>query len=233
VGNGKRQRLCALRPHPIPPGFDGKVFGNLGYLFKPSYSFTGWNTAADGTGTAYVIGATTNSNLTFYAQWSALNWPPVSIWGGAREAILLKTDGTVWTRGYNANGRLGDGSTNYNGKLGGGTTQDHYSPEQVPGLSGTIVVLAGDSFTSVLLGDGTVWTFGSNGAGQLGVPNIDQSLVPVQVEGLCHAIYIMARNFHNEAICGDGSVWSWGSGTSGELGNGPENNSAVPVQVSP
>ena len=33
------------------------------------HSFTGWNTAADGTGTAYAVGATVSSNLTLYAQW--------------------------------------------------------------------------------------------------------------------------------------------------------------------
>lgn len=94
------------------------------------------------------------------------------------------------------------------------------------------MALAGDSYTAVLLRDGTVWTFGSNGAGQLGVPSLDQSLSPVQVEGLCHAVYIMARDFHSQALCADGSLWSWGSGTSGELGNGAFNNSAVPAQVS-
>jgi len=119
------------------------------------------------------------------------------------------------------------------GMLGDGTENDHYTPEQVPGLSGAIMALGGDSYTSVLLRDRTVWTFGSNGAGQLGVPSIYQSLVPVLVQELCHAVYIMTRDFHNEALCTDGTLWSWGSGDNGELGNGTTASSTAPVQVSP
>ena len=33
------------------------------------HSFTGWNTAADGTGTSYAVGDAVTSNLTLYAQW--------------------------------------------------------------------------------------------------------------------------------------------------------------------
>ena len=35
------------------------------------YSFTGWNTAADGSGTPYAAGSTVNTGLTLYAQWQA------------------------------------------------------------------------------------------------------------------------------------------------------------------
>ena len=37
------------------------------------YTFAGWNTAANGSGTAYAAGATTSAitaNTTFYAQWT-------------------------------------------------------------------------------------------------------------------------------------------------------------------
>lgn len=41
-------------------------------LVKDGYTFTGWNTSVDGTGTAYISGDTVtiiNSNVTLYAQW--------------------------------------------------------------------------------------------------------------------------------------------------------------------
>ena len=43
-----------------------------GTLEKTGYTFTGWNTAADGTGTAYTAeaSATATGNLTLYAQWA-------------------------------------------------------------------------------------------------------------------------------------------------------------------
>jgi alpha-tubulin suppressor-like RCC1 family protein len=162
---------------------------------------------------------------------------------GWTHVVAIRADGTVWTWGANNWQGAFDCEDTYDnnnlgffcgyGMLGDGTENDHYTPERISGLSGAIMALGGDSSTSVLLRDGTVWTFGSNGAGQLGVPGIDESLVPVQVQGLCSAVYIMTRDFHNEALCTDGTLWSWGSGTSGELGNGAMNNSAVPVQVNP
>ncbi len=43
-----------------------------GDLEKSGYSFTGWNTAADGSGTPYAVGAQVvpTANMTLYAQWS-------------------------------------------------------------------------------------------------------------------------------------------------------------------
>ena len=40
----------------------------------------------------------------------------VSIWGGARGTIILKSDGTVWTWGANFDGKLGIGMTRILGR---------------------------------------------------------------------------------------------------------------------
>ena len=47
------------------------VMANTGNLAKDHYTFGGWNTAADGGGTAYTAGQTFNitANTTLYAQW--------------------------------------------------------------------------------------------------------------------------------------------------------------------
>ena len=47
----------------------------IGSMSRTGYTFTGWNTAADGTGTAQSVGSTftmPNSNVALYAQWSVL-----------------------------------------------------------------------------------------------------------------------------------------------------------------
>src|SRR5436309_1700173 len=54
----------------------------------------------------------------------------ISIWGGARETIALKSDGTVWTWGLNGCGNLGTGNC---GKLGDGTEISRSIPIQVHG----------------------------------------------------------------------------------------------------
>lgn len=47
------------------------VHGNTGALVKTGYTFDGWNTALDGSGTSYNTGAafTTNGDTTLYAKW--------------------------------------------------------------------------------------------------------------------------------------------------------------------
>ena len=57
------------------------VAGNTGSLTKTGYTFAGWNTAADGSGTSYNPAATFNmgaTNVTLYAKWqsSAYSWTP-------------------------------------------------------------------------------------------------------------------------------------------------------------
>jgi uncharacterized repeat protein (TIGR02543 family) len=51
---------------------------------KTGYSFSGWNTASDGTGTSYANGVSYTmgvSNVTFYAQWTIVLAPTISVIG--------------------------------------------------------------------------------------------------------------------------------------------------------
>ena len=58
---------------------DGTAFASANLFTRAGYSFKGWNTAADGKGTAYNVGASipTSANLTLYAQWT-LDKPTIS-----------------------------------------------------------------------------------------------------------------------------------------------------------
>lgn len=66
------------------------VLGNTGSLFKTGYTFSGWNTAADGAGTARAVGTSFSMGsaaVTLYAQWTAVaanaatSIPTLSEWG--------------------------------------------------------------------------------------------------------------------------------------------------------
>ncbi|HPX11745.1 MAG TPA: hypothetical protein PKW20_05645, partial [Syntrophales bacterium] len=77
--------------------------------------------------------------------------------------VALKSDGTVWAWGFNADGQLGDG-----------TDTDRWTPVQVKGpggagfLAGVKAVTTGACHTLALKEDGTVWAWGFNYYGQLG-----------------------------------------------------------------
>jgi hypothetical protein len=95
------------------------VLGNTGYLNKDGYSFSGWNTASDGSGTSYVGGSSFvigNSGVRLYATWSAMLGASVTgaglvSWGGYIYVIGGKdSSGTlrseVWRATVGADGSL-------------------------------------------------------------------------------------------------------------------------------
>ena len=52
------------------------VSGNTGEMERTGYTFAGWNTAADGSGTKYAVGSTftISETVTLYAQWTPISY---------------------------------------------------------------------------------------------------------------------------------------------------------------
>ncbi len=75
-GNGSTSGTVPTDPSsPYDYGSTVTVLGNSGLLVKTGYTFAGWNTAADGSGTSYAPADTFTlgaANVTLYAQWTAL-----------------------------------------------------------------------------------------------------------------------------------------------------------------
>ena len=105
------------------------VASNSGTLARTGYSFAGWNTLADGSGTTYVAGVgtlTTSSNLTLYAKWTLLTYtitynsnsstsgsvPSAQTKTYGVDLIVASNSGTLARTGYNFAGwnTLADGS---------------------------------------------------------------------------------------------------------------------------
>ena len=74
------------------------VSGNTGNLAKTGYTFSGWNTKADGTGTTYAEGDkfTITENTTLYAQWTAKTATSLS-WSAATYSATIDVDNTFPT----------------------------------------------------------------------------------------------------------------------------------------
>lgn len=147
----------------------------------------------------------------------------VSVATGEYHTVALKSDGTVWSWGYN-----------YQGELGDGTTIQRNEPVQVSGLSSVVSVAAGYNQSTALKSDGTVWAWGNNYYGQLGDGTGITNSTPVQVSGLSNVVSIAGRAYHTIALKSDGTLWAWGYNYEhGPIGDGTTtNNRYVPVQVS-
>src|SRR6266481_6154613 len=79
---------------------------------------------------------------------------------GAGHALMIKSDGTVWSWGINDQGQLGRSPAN---------TSVNFEATRVPNVLGAIAVAAGSYHSLVLQYDGTVLAFGDNSNGQLGL----------------------------------------------------------------
>ncbi len=98
-GNGNTGGIVPVDSTNYEHGQTVTVLGNTGNLVKTNYSFAGWNTLANGTGTVYTQSQTFTmgaANITLYAMWTA---------------------NPTYTVTYNGNGNTGGGvpvdSTNY------------------------------------------------------------------------------------------------------------------------
>ena len=163
----------------------------------------------------------------------------VSIWGGARGTIILKSDGTVWTWGANFNGKLGIGDTNPVRAL---VPVEVHGPGNVSYFNSVKAVMGGEIHNVALKNDGTVWCWGWNAFGQLGNGTTNDSWVPTQagltaVPPLTNVVKLGGRPYFTLAEKADGTIWAWGMNQYGQMGNntvtpfGSPPNS-VPVLVS-
>jgi alpha-tubulin suppressor-like RCC1 family protein len=116
--------------------------------------------------------------------------------GGFVHSLALKSDGTVWAWGYNAQGQLGNE-----------TYTDSNSPMEVLGsggvgyLTGVTAIAGVQAHSLALKGDGTVLAWGYNAQGELGNGTFTfGSNTPVQVSGLSGVTAIAGGYIHSLAL---------------------------------
>jgi alpha-tubulin suppressor-like RCC1 family protein len=151
---------------------------------------------------------------------SLSNWSKVSASVDSNSCAAIKTDGTLWTWGYN-----------YAGQLGHNDTVRRSSPVQVGALTTWDQVSAGN-FHCAAIKDGALWTWGNAAQGQLGTgnPNNNQSS-PVQVGALTTWSQVKGGYYNCAAIKTDGTLWTWGRNNAGQLGLNDVIGKSSPVQV--
>jgi alpha-tubulin suppressor-like RCC1 family protein len=148
--------------------------------------------------------------------------------GGLNHATY-DAGGTIYSCGNNANGALGDGSTNSSSR-----------PVKVTGLDGALVttLVASWGDTGALLSNGAYYDWGYNNGGQVGNGNTAPATVPYQVP-LDAPVRQVAQggsfdsNGQTLALLAGGSLWAWGNGQYYQLGNGVQGNEESPTQITP
>ena len=172
------------------------------------------------------LGNTTNKN-TFTQVTSNINNDVQQIACGYNHTFILKTNGTVWSCGYDGYGQLG---------LGGAILAYAFSQVTTNINNDVKQVICGNDYTYILKNDGSIWSCGQNGYGQLGLGDttirktftqVLQSSTRASVEkpgentgentGVVKQIacgYICAFILKN-----NGSIWACGGNSYGQLGS--------------
>ena len=154
------------------------------------------------------------------------NWTTVAC--GAQHTTALKSDGSLWSWGYNNNGQLGDG-----------TVASRNVPVHITGCSGGDTnwtsTVCGGNHSAALKSDRSLWTWGQNNDGQLGDGTLANRNVPVHITGCSGGdsnwVAAACGYYHSAAVKSDGTLWVWGLNSSGQLGDGTTTQRHVPVQV--
>jgi hypothetical protein len=182
----------------------------------------------------------------------------VSITAGAGYTCVLTSAGGVKCWGSNAEGQLGDG-----------TTDDSTAPVDVVGLTSGVAAIAGGSSHVCALTDlGSVkcWGYDYDDAGgdwainspvPIDIPGLEAEVAAIAAAGsgtcarwtwgtitcfgdgpfadlnrtLERGEVIAAGSFHSCVVTSTGRVACWGSNESGQLGNGTTRDSNAPVEV--
>jgi alpha-tubulin suppressor-like RCC1 family protein len=173
-----------------------------------------WGNDANG-----VLGQTTNySNKSVPTQVGTLaNWASVSV--GRYHALATKTDGTLWSWGYNTFGQLGDA-----------TSTDKSSPVQIGTDTNWSSISAGNDKSFASKTNGTIWAWGYAGDNLLGLHK--DGYIPNKVSTDSFYKDVSASgNGGIVAIKTNGTLWGWGSNSRGEIGDGSTSQRNSPVQI--
>lgn len=156
-------------------------------------------------------------------NYPAAEW--ASLAGANGTGFGIKSDGSLWSWGYNQLGNMGIGNADqYAGATG--------SPTRVgTGTNWRKVVSGADYAATAIKTDGTLWSWGAGGTGVLGNNTENWYSSPIQVGTDTNWADVFAGRSTRFAIRNDGTLWSWGQNNRGQLGQNSVTYRSSPVQV--
>lgn len=127
---------------------------------------------------------------------------------------------------------------NFNGQLGTGNTTIKVTPQTLNGLTDIVALSGGQAFALALRSNGTVVSWGYNGAGQRGDgtsvntgcfcnPTPGQVTINAAGDPLTNVVAVSAGTSHSLALKADGTVWAWGDNGFGQIAR-TDTNGSIP-----
>jgi alpha-tubulin suppressor-like RCC1 family protein len=231
LGNGSGSLACLSQVSPAQISGGGTTWRFVaagefsGAAIKTDGSMCTWGYNGGGiTDGVLGDGTTTNRSTPTTVSGGGTTWSTVSM--GRAHTVATKTDGTLWTWGFNINGELGTGTTTSRSSpgttAGGGTN-----------WSCGVAAPLQSRMSAALKTDGTLWTWGGNSNGRLGNGTITNRSSPGTTAGggtnWCRISSTAGYGF--AAIKTDGTLWTWGGNSNGGLGDGTTTSRSSPGTV--
>jgi alpha-tubulin suppressor-like RCC1 family protein len=139
---------------------------------------------------------------------------------GDSSSLAVKTNGTLWTWGFNNHGQLGQNDV-----------ASRSSPVQVGALTNWAQVSSSFRFCAAVKSDNTLWTWGYGAFGGLGHSNNTTLSSPVQVGALTNWAQVSTGSQHTLAVTTSGALYAWGYNGRGQLGDNTRITKSSPVQI--
>ena len=217
------------------PGTDWTRMGSGAYAqggIKTDGTFWTWGVNYKG-----MLGL--NQSATGYAPQVGKYSSPVQLgtgtdWAHARWGeyctMAVKTNGTLWSWGYNASGLLGHNSTIP--WPSGGESSPRQVGTDTTWSTSMETLSTGYNASGAIKTDGTLWMWGGNGQGQLALNSTTSYSSPKQVgTDTDWSVLTGAGAVGVHAIKTDGSLWSWGQNNLGNLGHNDQVQRSSPTQI--
>jgi len=205
------------RSSPVQVGFSSWLSMSDSMAIRSDGTLWGWGKNPNGRlGLGDTIDRSSPVQVGALTTWTVIK----SLYGfGQGPTAAIKTDGTMWTWGKNADGQLGLGDTT-----------DRSSPVQVGALTNWSSCTISNRAILAVKTDGTLWSWGANYFGNLGLGNSTYYSSPKQIGALTDWINIGGL-VNPVSVKANGTLWIWGRGGLGALGLGNTSDRNSPTQL--
>ncbi len=179
-----------------------------GSFYREGNYISGWNTKADGSGTAYKKGETvelTGTSLTLFAQWTHVI---DQIQALLRHMLILKDNGDLFAGGSSRSYQLGFYSDYHN------------STDPLLIMTDVKSVSSNDNFTLVLKNDGSLFASGTNTYGAFGDGTTTYRRFFTRITDIDNIESVYSSTYGTMIKKKDDTLWAAGKNNVGQLGIG-------------